>query len=101
MKDLLFGAADNYTWSQIKPWAQSIRDSGFDGEVVLLVYRGDTDVIAVECEALEINVLNTDSDNWGRTIDHNAGGRDTQSHQMRFFRPRYGQSSFLFLVGLF
>jgi hypothetical protein len=85
MKDLLFGAVDNYTWNQIKPWAQSIRDSGFDGKVVLLVYRGDVDAIATECSELDIEVFTANYDNWGKAIDHNAGGRDTQSHQMRFF----------------
>ena len=85
MIDLLFGAADNYTWSQIKPWAKSIRDSGFDGKVVLLVYRGDMDTIVAECSELDIEVLNASYDNWGKLIDHNAGGRDTQCHQMRFF----------------
>ncbi len=84
-KDLLFGAADNYTWDQIRPWAKSIRDSGFDGDVVLLVYRGNIDEIAYEANKFEVTVLNTDFDMWGNRIDHNARGRDTQSHQMRFW----------------
>jgi len=85
MNDLLFGASDLYTWDKIKPWAQSIRDSGFDGEVVLLVYRADMDMFAKEAAKLDIQIMHTDSDNHGRPIDHNAGGRDTQCHQMRFF----------------
>ncbi|KKL84482.1 hypothetical protein LCGC14_1964270, partial [marine sediment metagenome] len=56
MKDLLFGAADHYTWEQIRPWAKSIRESGFDGQVVLLVYRGDVDTIVAECHELDIGV---------------------------------------------
>lgn len=85
MKDLLFGAADNYTWSQIKPWAKSIRDSGFDGDVLLLVYRGNLEEIALEASEFDISVFTTKHDMWGKPIDHNARGRDTQSHQMRFW----------------
>jgi len=85
MKDLLFGASDLYTWDKIKPWAQSIRDSGFDGDVVLLVYRADMDTFSREATKLDVTLLHTNSDNHGRPIDHNAGGRDTQCHQMRFF----------------
>ena len=83
--DLLFGASDLYTWDKIKPWAQSIRDTGFDGDVVLLVYRGDLDGFAKEASKLDIQLLHTDSDHMGKPIDHNAGGRNTQCHQTRFF----------------
>ena len=85
MKDLLFGAADNYTWKQIKPWAQSIRDSGFDGDVTLLVYRGDAEDIAAAGSLLDINVFTAHTDMWAKPINHHAQFRDTQSHQMRFW----------------
>lgn len=85
MHDLLFGAADNYTWDQIRPWARSIRDSGFTGEVVLLVYRGDVEGIAEKCAELDITVLHSEANSWGEHIEHATRGRDTQSHQMRFF----------------
>ncbi|KKL69931.1 hypothetical protein LCGC14_2109950, partial [marine sediment metagenome] len=85
MKDLLFGAADQLSWSQIKPWAQSIRDSGFDGDVLLLVYRGDLTEIAQQASKFDISVWTTDVDMWAKPINHNARGRDTQSHQMRFW----------------
>ena len=85
IKDLLFGAVDNLTWNQIKPWAQSIRDTGFDGDVMLLLYRGDQDEIVSEAEKLEISVACATDDNWGSPIQHYDKGRDTQCHQMRFF----------------
>jgi len=85
MKDLLFGASDIYTWDKVKPWAESIRGSGFDGDVVLLVYRADMGRFAKEADKLDIQLIHTDTDNHGLYIDHNAGGRDTQCHQMRFF----------------
>lgn len=85
MTDLLFGAADKYNWNQIKPWAQSIRDTGFDGDVVLLLYRGDVDEIIPAAIASEITVIQATHDNTGQLIQHEVGGRDTQCHQMRFF----------------
>ena len=85
MKDLIFGAADNYTWEQIRPWAKSIRDCGFTGDAVLLLYRGDVGEIAKHCAELDITVLQAQIDNWAKPIGHNARGRDTQSHQLRFF----------------
>lgn len=85
MKDLLFGASDMYTWEQLKPWVKSIRDSGFDGDVALVIYRGDAEDIASACMDYDVSVFTADSDMWGRPIQHNAGNRDTQCHQMRFW----------------
>lgn len=35
-KDLIIGAASNYTWDQLKYWVNSIKKSGFTGDVVLV-----------------------------------------------------------------
>ena len=85
MTDLLIGAADNYSWDQIRNWAKSIRRSGFEGKVILLCYRITDPRISEECRKLDIDVYLCDSDNFGNPIKHNDRGRDTQSHQMRFF----------------
>lgn len=85
MKDLLFGASDMYTWEQLKPWVKSARDSGFNGDIALLIYRGDAEDIAAACMDYDVSVFTADSDMWGRPIQHNAGNRDTQCHQMRFW----------------
>lgn len=36
MKDLIIGGASNYTWDQLKFWINSIKKSGFSGDVVLV-----------------------------------------------------------------
>lgn len=36
MKDLIIGAAVGYSWDQLKYWVNSIRKSGFSGDVVLV-----------------------------------------------------------------
>ena len=85
MTDLLFGAVDKYNWKQMKPWCQSIRDTGFGGDVVLLLYRGDIKEIVPAAEKLGIIVIQATHDNMKKPIQHEIRGRDTQCHQMRFF----------------
>lgn len=36
MKDLIIGGASNYTWDQLKYWVNSIRKSGFTGDVAIV-----------------------------------------------------------------
>jgi len=85
MKDLIFGAVDKYTWNQVKPWAESIRESGFNGDVVILTYRVDTEEFIREAEKLNIQLIVASSDSWGNPIVHEQRDRDTVCHQLRFF----------------
>lgn len=86
MKDLLIGAIDLYDWSNVKVWAKSIRESGFTGDVALLTYRvKNQPELYDRCKELNIDLYDATYDSFGRQIDHNAGGRDTQCHQLRFF----------------
>lgn len=36
MKDLIIGGASNYSWDQLKYWVNSIRKSGFQGDVAIV-----------------------------------------------------------------
>ena len=36
MKDLIIGGASNYTWDHLKYWVNSIKRSGFNGDIVLV-----------------------------------------------------------------
>lgn len=86
MSNLLIGATDIYDWSKVKVWANSARDSGYDGDIVLLTYRiTNPEEYVREAQKLGIDVLSIDYDPWVNEIQHNVRGRDTQSHQMRFF----------------
>lgn len=38
MKDLIIGACHNYTYDQIKCWVNSVKRSGFDGDLVLISF---------------------------------------------------------------
>jgi hypothetical protein len=35
-KDLIIGGASNYTWNELKYWVNSIKKTGFDGDIVLV-----------------------------------------------------------------
>jgi hypothetical protein len=43
--DLIIGAYTNYNWSKIKYWANSIAQSGFSGEKVVIAYNSDADTV--------------------------------------------------------
>jgi len=40
-KDVIIGVVDNYDWDKIKYWANSIKQSGFDGHKALIVFNMD------------------------------------------------------------
>lgn len=46
MKDLVLGVIHNYGWNEVKFWVNSLRQSGFDGDAVLLVYTPGADLVA-------------------------------------------------------
>jgi hypothetical protein len=43
--DLIIGSYTNYTWDQIKYWANSIVRSGFTGDKVVIVYNSDAETV--------------------------------------------------------
>lgn len=80
----IIGAVDNYNWNDIKIWATSLRECGFTGDVVVLVYRATSDLVT-NCLNLGFNVLLAEHDEFGRKIQHNKFGLPTQAHKMRNF----------------
>jgi hypothetical protein len=45
MKDLIVGCATNYDWSKLKYWVNSINQSGFEGDKVLVLMNCDKDTV--------------------------------------------------------
>ena len=41
MKDLIIGASTGYTWDTLKYWVNSINQSGFEGDKVLVLMNCD------------------------------------------------------------
>lgn len=55
-KDLIIGAFTNYTeYDVLKPWVQSIKDTGFDGDIVLIAIESpDSLVKKLESEGVKV-----------------------------------------------
>ena len=45
MKDLIIGCSTNYDWSKLKYWINSINQSGFEGEKVLILMNCDRETV--------------------------------------------------------
>lgn len=84
MNDVLIGAADLYNWAQIKPWAQSARESGFEGDIWLITYRVDPDVHAKAAD-YNVNICQVEHDPYGLPIKHTGVNTPTQAHNLRFY----------------
>lgn len=82
--NVIIGAIDNYTWEQIVPWINSLKQSGFGGEAFLICYR-ITDDIKQKIQDAGITVYSVNHDPFGKALIHNQKGRDTISHQIRFY----------------
>jgi hypothetical protein len=71
-KDLIIGAFNNYTdYDVLKPWVQSIKDTGFDGDVVLIAIDAPKSIV------LEI-------ENAGVTVVEHPKQGNMMVHMMRF-----------------
>ncbi len=64
MKDLIIGASTNYDWSKLKYWINSINQSGFDGDKVLILMNCDADTVKKVSEA-GFKIIGFNQDNEG------------------------------------
>jgi len=64
MKDLIIGASTNYDWSKLKYWINSINQSGFDGDKVLILMNCDADTVKKVSEA-GFKIIGFEQDNEG------------------------------------
>ena len=81
MKNLIIGGASNYGWNQLKHWVNSIKKSGFDGDIVLVATNMSKETIDKLVEAgvqLELYGISQDD---GSIIAHSKGA----PHVERFF----------------
>lgn len=45
MKDLVIGCYNNYDWNIVQYWANSLKQSGFDGHKIMVVMNSDADTV--------------------------------------------------------
>jgi len=63
MKNLIIGCASNYDWSTLQYWCNSINQSGFDGDKVLVLMNCDKDtVLKVQEEGFKIIAFKKDDE---------------------------------------
>lgn len=63
MRNLIIGCASNYDWSTLQYWCNSINQSGFDGDKVLVLMNCDkTTVLKVQEEGFKIIAFNKDAE---------------------------------------
>ena len=72
MKDLIIGGATNYNWSILKYWVNSINQSGFVGDKVLVLMNCDKDTVKKVQDAGFI-VVGFQKDSEGNLVYPNTG----------------------------
>lgn len=80
-KDLIIGGASNYGWNELKYWINSIRSSGFSGDVVLVATNiTDETIKRLTNEGVRLQLYGK-KDIHGNFVAHNNGA----PHVERFF----------------
>ena len=83
MADILIGAADLYSWADVRPWVVSARRSGFAGDIYLICYRVAEDM--VEAEKYGVELYRVEHTPYSTPIQHSQQGSPTQAHNLRFY----------------
>lgn len=83
-KDIIIGAVDLYDWSKVQNWVHSIKQSGFNGDIVLLCYRVDSDLVT-KCLEMGVELYGVDTNRFGDEIRFDIPGHASDVHQLRFF----------------
>ena len=61
MKDLIIGCSTNYKWDTIKYWVLSIRRSGFEGDIALILMNCDSKT-AYQVASCGVNIIGFNQD---------------------------------------
>lgn len=80
-KDLIIGAASNYTWDHLKYWVNSIKKSGFTGDIVLVATNIKNDTLEKLAQEGVNLYLYGKKDEEGNYVSHTNGA----PHVERFF----------------
>jgi hypothetical protein len=50
MKDIILAASKGFDWNQISPWVRSLRNTGYGGDVTIILYDGRAEVVEKSAE---------------------------------------------------
>ena len=67
MKDLIIGCSTNYKWDTIKYWVLSIRRSGFEGDIALILMNCDSKT-AYQVASCGVNIIGFNQDKDGNLV---------------------------------
>jgi hypothetical protein len=67
MKDCIVGCSTNYDWSKLKYWINSINQSGFEGDKVLILMNCDRDTVQKVTDA-GFSIIAFNQDNQGNLV---------------------------------
>ena len=69
-KNLVIGCSDGYEWDQLKYWVNSIRKTGYRGDVALVVLNGSAETLE-ELAAHKVQAITLNKDGFGNAY-HNS-----------------------------
>ena len=96
MKDLIIGGATNYDWSILKYWVNSINQSGFQGDKVLILMNCDKDTVKKVKDAGFI-VVGFQQDSEGNLVYPNTGRAPHVERFLHIYNYLY-QNEYRFVV---
>ena len=96
MKDLIIGGATNYDWSILKYWVNSINQSGFQGDKVLILMNCDKDTVKKVKDAGFI-VVGFQQDSEGNLVYPNTGRAPHVERFIHIYNYLY-QNEYRFVV---
>jgi hypothetical protein len=67
MKDVIIGAASGYTWDTLKYWINSIKQSGFKGDTVLILMNCDFETVKKVADA-GVKIIGFEQDAQGNLV---------------------------------
>lgn len=85
LKDLVITSIDNYGWNEIKIWARSLRESGYDGDAVVLCYRTPDESLYTHFEKYNISAYQIDFNYDCYPINH----KEQPQHKSMVCRNRF------------
>jgi hypothetical protein len=85
MKNLIVGVVDNLPWEKVRPWAVSLKKSGFTGNAVILGYRMDEPEMRRNCDSLGIKLVAITHDDRGNEIGKGSWATGNVAFRLRNF----------------
>ena len=90
MKNLVISSIDLFGWNEMKLWATSLRESGYDGDAVVIAYRiSDPNLVSMAAD-YNVSLMQASVDFQNQPINHNEQPHHkTTVNRNRFFHKAW------------